>query len=239
MVVFSVAIPDGLVRPRGYREAEGYVLPAAALCDRDIRTWLESEDRKKVAHNARYDRHALANAGVHVRGMVDTVDIYRIVVPGRERYGLKQLVPDLLGWSMFGSFEEVFSEPIYKTTVKHTKKKVCVVHGTQEGRRKYCESCDEVLVVVEDVQETTRELKTRRRISLQEVCQVPVRSDSADFEIRPNEHPLWQTFVNYAGADAVGAAQLYQVRKDPAVDRGNCMAGCFEGSRKARVPVCA
>lgn len=243
VVVFSVAIPDGVVCPRGFRAAEGFVLPADALGDRHIRAWLESEGHKKVAHNARYDRHALANAGVDLRGVVDTVDIYRLIVPGRERYGLKHLVPDLLGWSMFGDFNDVFSAPVYKTTVKRTKKKVCTAHGEADNaNRKYCEVCGEVMVTVEKEVVDVKEQKVRRRVSLQEVCQIPVLESGA-FEIRPNEQPLWQTFVNYAGADAVGAAQLYQVRRAPAVVRetpgghGLTSAGCWEGQRRARVPV--
>lgn len=222
MVVFSVAVPDGVLRPRGCREAEGFVLPAYAVDEPLLREWLESAEHRKVAHNCRYDRHVFANAGIDVQGLVDTVDIFRLVMPGRERYGLKHLVPDLLGWSMYGDFEDVFSEPVVKTTVKHVRFKVCVVHGrTDNGNRRWCEFCDEELVVVERDEVQTKTLKTRRRISLQEICQIP----QDRWEIRPGEHPLWQRFVDYAGADAVGAAQLYQTRKD-----------CYEGFRKARVP---
>ena len=232
VVVFSLAIPDGVLRPRGYREATGLVLPARALGHSGIRRFLEDPSRPKVAHNGRYDRHACANEGVSVRGLLDTVDIYRTICPGRERYGLKYLVPDILNWEMVGKFEDVFSEPIISVKVKRQRYKVCVVHGrvNAQGGRKYCEMCRDELVVMDEEVVERKELKSRRLIPLQEVCGVPVLEQPADdyLVIRPGEHRLWETFVTYAGADAIGAAQLYQVRTlQP------------DGQRKARVPVVA
>lgn len=229
VILFSVAIPDGPLHPRGFRQADGFVLPPQALDDPYIREWLESP-KPKVAHNGRYDRHALANGGVLVDGLVDTLDIFRVIAPGRERYGLKSLVPDFLDCETYGEFKEVFSEPIVVKKTKVNKYKVCVVHGRAESRRrKYCEVCFHKELMV-DMEETVVEEKTlarRRMIPLQEVCAVRVNETPASRLVpNPGEHQLWETMVDYAGFDAIAAAQLYQYRKER-----------LEGWRPAKVPV--
>jgi len=225
LILWSVGIPDGRHRPRGYREADGFVLPPAALDEPLLREWLEGAEYTKVLHNARFDRHTFANAGVDLRGVVDTVDIYRVICPGRERWGLKFLVPDILGVEVYGAFNSLFSEAIIKESTKTKKAYVCVSHGDQDGYRKYCEVCDEEVVVVERTTVVRKELKTRRKVPLHEICGVPVLETNGRMEIRPNEHPLWTTLVDYAGADAVWAAQLWQARVHQT-----------EGLRKARIP---
>lgn len=230
VVVFSVAIPEGALHPRGYRLADSFVLPPQALEDVYIREWLESP-KKKVAHNGRYDRHALANEDIEVRGLVDTLDIYRTIAPGRERYGAKALVPDFLGCETYGDFKDVFSEEIRKVTKKLVKYKVCVVHGRFDkvGNRKWCEVCDDELVPMEETVVNETVLKQRRMLSMAEVCDVQVRSDvpcGSRLVISPGTHPLWEVLVDYAGFDAVIAAWLYQVRGDR-----------LDGHRPAKVPV--
>lgn len=214
VVAWSVGIAEGALRPRGYREAEGFVLPPGALDDPSLREWLTNPRYKKVAHNCRYDRHVFANAGVDVGGLVDTVDLFRVVSPGRERYGLKMIVPDVLAWSMYGDFEDLFSEPIVRESVKTKRAYVCVSHGDADRYRKRCEVCRDVLVVVDREIIERKELKARRKIPLQEVCGIPVTEYAATerITITPHAHRLWELFVNYAGADAIGAAQLYQAR---------------------------
>ena len=226
IVVWSVGIPEGRLRPRGYRECEGFVLPVGAVDDPLLREWLTSAKHTKVAHNCRYDRHAFANAGVELGGLVDTVDLYRVIAPGRERYGLKMLVPDVLGWTMLGDFKTLFSEAVIKESTKTRKAYVCVSHGDQDGRRKYCEVCKDEVVVVERTEHVVKELKTRRMVPLQAVCGIGVLEGVGRMEPVPGEHPLWETFVQYAGADAIGAAQLYQAR-----------SAQNDGLRKAKVPV--
>jgi len=225
ILVWSVGIPDGRYRPRGYRDAEGFVLPVAAVDEPLLREWLESAEHTKVAHNCRYDRHSFANAGVHLAGLVDTVDVYRVICPGRERWGLKFLVPDILGVEVYGTFNSLFSEAIVKESTKTKKAYVCTSHGDQDGRRKYCEVCDEEVVVVERTTVVRKELKTRRKVPLHEICGVPVNETNGRMEIRPGEHELWERLVHYAGADAIWAAQLWQARVHQT-----------EGLRKAKIP---
>lgn len=230
VVVFSVAIPEGELHPRGYRLADGFVLPPQALEDKHIREWLESP-KKKVAHNGRYDRHALKNEDINVQGLVDTLDIYRTIAPGRERYGVKALVPDFLGCETYGDFRVIFSDEIRRRSEKTIKYKVCVVHGRFDkiGTRKYCEVCDDPLVPMSEVVVTETVLKQRRMISMAEVCDVQVRSNVAcgsRLVIEPGSHRLWSLLVDYAGFDAIAAAWLYQVRRDR-----------LDGHRPAKVPV--
>lgn len=225
IVAWSVGIAEGRMRPRGYREAEGFVLPPAAVDAPLLREWLESGEHTKVAHNCRYDRHSFANAGVDLAGLVDTVDVYRVICPGRERWGLKFLVPDVLGVQILGEFKHLFSEAIVKETVKHKKAYVCVSHGDQDGRRKYCEVCKDEVVVVERTEIVRKELKTRRMVPLQEVCGIGVLEGNGRMEPVPDDHGLWRLFVDYAGADAIWASQLWQARVHQT-----------EGLRRAKIP---
>lgn len=225
IVCFSVGIPEGRMRPRGYREAEGFVLPPDALDDPFLRQWLESAEHTKVAHNARIDRHTFENAGVFVRGMVDTVDIYRVICPGRERWGLKFLTPDILGVEPYGAFKDLFSEAIVKESTKTKRVAVCTSHGDQDRIRKRCEVCRDETVIVERTIVNRRELKTRRKVPLQGVCGIGVLEGNGRLQLTPGEHALWSLFVNYAGADAIWAAQLYQAR-----------VHAYDGMRKARIP---
>jgi hypothetical protein len=224
-VVWSVGIPDGRMRPRGYRDAEGFVLPPDALDDPYLRQWLTSAEHTKVAHNCRYDRHVLENAGVKLVGLVDSLDVYRVICPGRERYGLKAIVPDVLGVETFGAFKDIFSEAIVKESTKVKRVAVCTSHGDQDRIRKRCEVCKDETVVVERTIVNRRELKTRRRVPLQEVCGIGVVEGNGRLQLTPDESPLWRLFVNYAGADAIWAAQLYQARVHQ-----------YDGMRKAKVP---
>lgn len=231
VVLWSVAVPGTVLHPRGYRKAEGYVLPPVALDNPEIRRWIESPRNRKVAHNGRYDRHSLRNEGVDLLGLVDTVDIYRIISPGRERYGLKDLVPDVLNQEIYGKFETLFSVPCYSESIK--KYKVCVVHGRSDSnQRKYCEHCpgtgknrEELVVMTEIVR---KELVKRAQVPLQDICDVPVHTTAwtDKLEIRPNNHPMWPLLVDYAGADAIWACELYQ-----------CRANAYDGLRQARIPI--
>jgi hypothetical protein len=225
IVAWSVGIPDGRMRPRGFRECEGFVLPLSAIDDPFLRQWLESDKHTKVAHNCRYDRHAFHNAGVYLAGLVDTVDLFRVICPGRERYGLKFLVPDILGVETFGQFKDIFSEAIVKESTKVKRVAVCTSHGDQDRIRKRCEVCKDDTVIVERTIVNRRELKTRRRVPLQEVCGIGVVEGNGRLQLTPDESPLWRLFVNYAGADAIWASQLWQARIHQ-----------YDGLRKAKIP---
>lgn len=212
VVCWSVAIPDGPLQPRGFRAAEGLVLPRAALFDPHLRAWLEDPQRPKVAHNARCDRHAIRNAGPDVLGLVDTVDLYRIVQPGRERYGLKPLALDYLGVEGAVSFVDLLSEPTTTEKVKLTTKKVCVFCGDMPNRFRKCPECQEPLVPV-----VVREVETvagkKRLIPLQEVLGFAPVEGTGELTPAPGEHRLWDDFIDYAGNDAVWAAQLLQIAR--------------------------
>jgi hypothetical protein len=224
-VVWSVGIPDGRMHPRGYRIAEGFVLPPDALDDPYLYQWLTSPDHTKVCHNNRYDRHVLENAGVKLVGLVDSCDLYRVICPGRERYSLKSLVPDILGVETFGQFKDIFSEAVVKETTKTKRVAVCTSHGDQDRIRKRCEVCRDDTVIVERTIVNRRELKTRRRVPLQEVCGIGVIEGNGRLQLNPGESSLWNLFVNYAGADAVWASQLFQARSHQ-----------YDGMRRAKIP---
>lgn len=84
--VWSVAVRD-----------RSWVLPAFAL-DHDVWQYLFANPAiQKVGHNVRHDLHALANRGVEVRGLYDTLEGARLAWPGRRSYTLKSLRVEVLG----------------------------------------------------------------------------------------------------------------------------------------------
>lgn len=209
VAVWSLGLPDGALSPRGFRRSSGYVFPPAAL--EVFRSWLESA-APKVLHNRRYDQHTLANDGYELGGGQDTVDVFRVLVPGLERYGIKHLIPPFCNYEVYGDFKVIFSEPRVQETTKKVRQWVCQSHGAQEGRRKYCEVCDETLVLQESQVVSRKELKSRRLVPVHEICGLFPGTHGAGMSVIAGQHAMWPLFVNYAGLDAIGAADLYQLK---------------------------
>jgi DNA polymerase I-like protein with 3'-5' exonuclease and polymerase domains len=68
---------------------------------RYLKPWIESEEAKKVLHNVKFDKHAFANHGIRMRGVVgDTLVMSRLQYPERMSHsldGVIGLVQVLLG----------------------------------------------------------------------------------------------------------------------------------------------
>jgi hypothetical protein len=216
--LWSLGFPNlkaPVLSPRGFYRSEGYVLPPAALPV--FAHWFASQ-APKVAHNRRYDQHALANEGFELVNCIDTVDVLRVCHPGLDAYGMKPALQHFADYETYGTFKQVFSEAIFVTRKKW--KKTCPFHGdTDDRRRKFCESCpqfprSERTELIRVDWEEREELKMRRQVSLQEVLQVPVGEMPVGslLPIVPYEHPLFETAVDYAGLDAIGAADLVQLK---------------------------
>lgn len=211
VAVWSIGIPDGKLHPRGYKRSEGFVLPPAAL---DTFADFFASERPKTLHNRRYDQHTLANDGYELRGGLDTVDMFRVLVPGLDHYGIKYLIPPFLGYGVYGDFRVLFTEP--RTSISRTKRVERQCSGNPnhfvDTRIRKCETCGEPIKSVTYVVETVKELTTRRLVPVWEICGMFPGTHGAGQAPVPNSHPLWPLFVNYAGLDAIGSADLIQLR---------------------------
>lgn len=136
--VWSLAVGNGELHPRGYEVSDGLVLPAEALAHPDIRDLLEDDRIVKVAHNARAEYHALRVAGVAVDGLEDSLELARWVLPERvslpDSYRLKALA-GLLGLVPLGAYKELFSEPNDVVVHRHKKTRWCECGASPCRRR--------------------------------------------------------------------------------------------------------
>jgi DNA polymerase I len=64
---------------------------------RILKPWFESERHRKVAQNAKYDRHVLANHGVEVRGLVHDTLLQSYVLESSARHDMDSLAERHLG----------------------------------------------------------------------------------------------------------------------------------------------
>jgi DNA polymerase I-like protein with 3'-5' exonuclease and polymerase domains len=186
--VWSIGLYTGELHPRGYEKAKGFVLPSEALSF--FKTLLEDESIKKPAHNSTVDVHTCYNAGVDVRGIIDTLHLCRFVFPGRFKYGIDALSREFLDEQKFTSYGELCSIP------KHVEKEVtvrrceCGVDGCRKrkGHTKY-DTTETILIE-------------------QGTVEIPISM------IQPGS-PRWLQKKKYAAQDAVLALELYDfaVRK--------------------------
>lgn len=124
---WSLGVRTDQRNPRGYRVAQGVVLPRAALDHPGLRSLLERADVPKLAHNAPHDYHSFCNEGVDVRGMEDTLQWARVALPSLWcGYGLKDLEVHILGKPARPSFKGVTRLEYIKATVKRHKERACV-----------------------------------------------------------------------------------------------------------------
>lgn len=189
--VWSLAVHNGVIHPRGYEEADGLVLPAEALRHPSVRELLEDEAVLKICHNARAEYHALGNAGVELRNVEDSLELARWVLPERvslpDAYRLKALVA-LLGLTPLGEYKVLFSEPNTVTVHRHRKSRRCEC-GAQPCRR--------------------RGVGHARYDHLEEWDETVVRGDRLiPLETIREGHPLWDLLRVYAAEDAVFALAL-------------------------------
>lgn len=116
---WSVGVLTGARSPRGFRRAVGRVLPRAALTHPALARVLADPTIRKWAHNAPHDRHAAENEGVEVRGLEDTLQWFRVAVPGRKDYGLKDIERWALGYPARPEFLDLVS---YEARVVHARR---------------------------------------------------------------------------------------------------------------------
>lgn len=191
VVFWSLAVLTGTFHPRGYHRASGCTLPAAAMHHPALRSVLEDPDIIKVAHNAGYDEHSARNAGIRPRGVVNTLSLSRVVLPGRQKHGLKALMVDCLGRRPMGSFKELFTRTVHdvRTVSRKRSEKVC--------------SCG-----VPKCRKRTGHVRTNREWIDTWEEPVPRQELTPLSEIVPG-HSLFDTMVQYAAEDAEAALEIH------------------------------
>lgn len=199
--VWSVAIRRQRRTPRGFHDCYGFVLPAAALEHPELRAVLEDPSVRKAAHNANVDIHALANAGVSLRGVINTLPLARWTWPGLGVFDLKTLMMTKLGRAPVCEYLDVVSDEREITVTKERTRKVttcsCGVAGCRlrNGHTKSKEPRTETI--------------SKQKI---EKFQIPLA------EIVPG-HRRFELLVDYAAEDAIAAVQvleLAQLEPEPA-----------------------
>lgn len=196
---WSVGVLTDARHPRGYRVAQGAVLPRAALEHPGLRRLLES-DVPKYAHNAPHDHHALRNEGVQVRALRDTLQWTRLQLPGLPLgYGLKSLEVHLLGKPERPGFREVVELRYTETRARRRREKGCICGRTPCRSKSTSDWVDPVLGAWRP---HTR--VSWRRYHPEPVELVRLRDVS---EMVPG-CPDWERWVAYALADAVGVLEL-------------------------------
>jgi len=144
--IWSVGLPSHEISPRGYRKYTGYVFPEAALWYEPIRAWLARS--KWVVHNSNHDRHALARYGIRLTHVYDTLEVCRLLWPGRHGYGLKKLRAEVLGKPERDGFVDLVTEivgvtktgkwkeeqvPIRSITPDHVKFSAKVAYAAEDA----------------------------------------------------------------------------------------------------------
>ncbi len=71
-----------------------------------LRPWLESEDRRKVGQNVKFDSHVLANLGIRLAGCVHDTLLESYVLEVHERHDLGVLAQRHCGWQTL-SYDDV------------------------------------------------------------------------------------------------------------------------------------
>lgn len=206
--VWSVAIRRQRRSPRGFHECHGFVLPAAALEHPQIRAVLEDASVRKAIHNQAVDDHAMHNAGVRLRGAINTLPLARWTWAGLGAWDLKGLVVSKLGRAPVCEYLDVVRDEREITLTRERSRKVtvcsCGVAGCR-ARKGHTKS-----------KETLTETVTRTKIERFEIPLAEIVPPSSGY---PTGHPRFQLLVDYAAEDAIAAIQvleLAQLEPEPA-----------------------
>ena len=192
--VFSVAIPTGPLLPRGFNEATSFVFAGSLLTHPSVRAWLEDPTFKKPVHNQPVDAHTIRNAGVKLRGGINTLEMARFIYPERAKrrgFGLDALGQDLCGVGKTEDFDDLLGyDGVEYRNVELTKKRCgCGELGCRKRSGIH-------LIKIEEQVWTTQAYKVRKIIPMTELYV---------------GHRLWERYVAYAAWDAVLALWVFQI----------------------------
>lgn len=196
---FSIGILTGVMHPRGYRRAVSFVLPAQALRQVGIQSYLEDSTFPKCVHNLPVDQHSFANHRIRLRGCRNTLSLLRWIFPERNEmrirnpklrpYGLKEFCLDVLGSDDQGHYEDEFSELVQLERMVNERVVRCACGKVPCRKRK------------------TDPDHTRSSIVLQKCVLKQVRRLIPQHLIIPG-HPRFSRMIPYAGWDAARAVEI-------------------------------
>lgn len=197
---WSVGVYTSARHPRGYRVAQGVVLPRAALEHPGLRALLESAEVPKLAHNAPHDYHAMCNEGLVIRNLEDTLQWSRVALPGLWcGYGLKDLEVHVLGKKPRPDFKASTRLDYEQTVVMKKAHRGCLC-GKSPCRAR---------VTAEWWDATVGWFRPHTRVSWRvfSPSKRPATRQRDVSEMAPG-CPGWDQWVAYSLADAVGVLEL-------------------------------
>lgn len=192
--VFSVAVPDGPLTPRGHNESSSWVFSGALLAYPPMKAWLEDPAYAKACHNQPAESHTFYNHGVTLGGGIDTLSQARFWYPQRakrEGFTLDSLGTGLCGVGKSESFDGLLGYDAVEQREIAAWKNRCEC-GTISCRKR---SAGHVEKTPEEVM-TLQNYKVRHIIPLTDLTPA---------------HPLWARYLAYAAWDAVLALWIHQI----------------------------
>lgn len=198
--VFSIAVPSGPLTGEGYRKTRTWVFDSPLIRYAPIKAWLEDPDFTKCIHNAPVDVHTARNAGVSIKGYLNTLSLARWVYPWRAalisgNFDLDSLAKWRIGHGKTQDFDEFLGYDAYEDYEDEFYKKRCLGCGEVGCRKRKAPHDAKEEVLVREV----RQRKVRRIRPLQMVR-------------RNGEHAdIFDQYIEYAAADADLAMIMYDM----------------------------
>lgn len=196
-VLISVAVKayPRRLSPRGYDHADAAVLPATSLEHQRFRDVLQGP-ATKVLHNAGVDIHTLANHGVELTHVVNTLDLARFTWPARARgpgFTLDALGNDFLGAGKSTSYKELVLERVQVPVSKTTVQIVCECGARPCRKRRTTPGHARV------------EKEVTSLVEKEEEREIPLSV------LASPDHPRFPRLLEYAARDAVLALGVYDL----------------------------
>lgn len=194
--VFSIAVRLPAPHPLGFRRVKSWVFEGSLLQHPSVRCFIEDDGVCKVVHNLAVDSHTARNAGVRLRGGLDTLNQARWVYPERAslpkgNYDLDSLCKWRVGFGKTEDFDEFLGYYVDEPYEQRVEKKFCL--ECMAPCRKKKPPHDQKFL------EWTTVSRTKKVRRIEDISR-----------IRPG-HPKFGRYLAYAAADAELALILWQM----------------------------
>ncbi len=198
--VFSFATPSGPLNALGFNEPHSWVFDGPLLTHPSVRAILEAPEILKPIHNMPVDAHSALNAGVKIRGGLNTLDMARWVYPERANllrgnFDLDSLCQWRVGRGKTEDYSDFLMYDAQEPYTEEVEKLYCTACGTFDCRKKKNPHDQKTLMPTV----VTRLKKVRKHVHLPDV-----RPDGPRFD-------LFARYLVYAAVDAELALILYQM----------------------------